>query len=110
MLVRRHHPRRRRRRRRRLEVCADGVDKRNVGDASFSVRRGNSDKGGKGRLVNGRSDMKEKTYNGRQSIVQRERERKDRHIKRKITFVNKVEIEKETMNTKMERKGSTIHG
>ena len=71
MLVRRHHPRRRRR---RLEVCADGVDKRNVGDASFSVRRGNSDKGGKGRLVNGRSDMKEKTYNGRQSIVQRERE------------------------------------
>ena len=64
MLVRRHHPR-------RLEVSADGVEKRNVGDASFSVRRGNSDKGGKGR-----SDMKEKTYNGRQSIVQRERERK----------------------------------
>ena len=69
MLVRRHHPR-------RLEVSADGVEKRNVGDASFSVRRGNSDKGGKGRLVNGRSDMKENTYNGRQSIVQREREKR----------------------------------
>ena len=78
MLVRRHHPRRRR----RLEVCADGVDKRNVGDASFSVRRGNSDKGGKGRLVNGRSDMKEKTYNGRQSIVQRDREREREREKR----------------------------